>query len=1859
MERGNLLPNLMKTNLTMTARAWAFCLAFLTAFALHAGSPGTLDTSFADPNFSGTPGNLAIDANGKIVAIGAFTTAGSGNTTYGHLARINADGTLDTTFANAKLSGAGSSQCTVTVLSTGKILVAGNFTTVNGTAYTRLARINSDGTLDTTFSNVNATGTIFGAAVDANGKIIIYGSFTALFGGNTAYAKIARLNSDGSVDSSFTPPTADVSFQYAAVASSGKIYIAGGFSTVASTARHFLARLNSDGSLDTTFQDPNLTLSGGNARCVLEDANGKVVVGGNFTTAGTASLARGCLARFNSDGTLDTSFADPNLNVNVLRIVLDTNGKIIASGAFTAAGPSSLTYYSLARLNTDGTVDTAFANPNLTDSTGATAGAANGLALDSSGRILVSGNFVKAGSGGTTYGHMARFFGTTPSTAPTVTTATQSSVTSSSATLGGNVTSDGGATVTDRGIVWATTSNPTTSDTKVANGSGTGSFSATVSSLPANTLIHVRAYAINSVGTSYGSDINFTTLAAAPTISSVTGPANGSYRAGQALSFTANFSAAVTVTGTPYLAVNVGGSPVHANYASGSGGTALVFTYTVQAGDTDADGIASSSPLVLNSGTIKSGGGTDATLTFTPPTTTSVFVDTTAPTISIGAPSASLTTVGPVMYTVTYSGENNITLANGNVTLNTTGNANATVGVSGTGSSRTVTLSGITGDGTLGISIASGTASDTAGNSAAAAGPSTTFTVDNTAPGISIGSPSASLTSGGPVTYTVTYSGENNITLANGNVTLNTTGNANATVGVSGTGSTRTVTLSGITGDGTLGISIAGGTASDTAGNFSAAAGPSATFTVDNTAPGIAISAPSVSTTTTGPVTYTVTYSGENSITLGNGDITLNKTGNADAGSVAVTGTGSTRTVTLSSLSGVGTLGISVAAGTASDTVGNLASSAGPSMTFDVVPSVQSSTVNLANTLQKLTITGSHFDPTAANNTVVFNEGMAGTVTAATATTLTVQVTTAPTRLGILRAGVTTDGVSSGPPVQIATLVPFGPGVVDPNFVTDYAGSAAINALAVQPDGKIIVAGTIISIDGTTEENIARLNADGTLDTSFSATADSYVFCVAVQPDGKILLGGSFTTVNGALINHVARLNADGSTDGSFLTGATLGPDDDVNSIGLQSNGQIVLGGHFNYIETPGNNFVTVNNLARLNTDGSLDSAFTTNAGTGANSYLLSVLVEPDDSILIGGGFYQFNGMAVGYYAHLSADGVFDTTFNPGGAGADSDVNAMALQSDGKVILVGSFANVNTSAERLIARVNADGTPDSTFNAGTPNGSIVYSAALQADGKVVVGGSFTDIDGQGGNGVARLNANGSFDGTFAVGTGAFGDVFGVALQSDGEVLVGGTFNEFSDFPQSLLVRLGNDPATQTVAVPTSGQVTWQRGGSAPEVNTVSFSLSTDSGTNWTPLGTGARVTGGWALSGLSLPNTGIVRAQGTTKGGQYGGSTGIVEQQQSYSVATVTTTAASGATLTGAVLNGSVNPNGTSMTVTFEYGLTPAYGTVVTATQSPVSGSGDQAVSATLTGLTPNTTYHFHAVGNNTAGITDGGDLMFTTAPDTSAPTDISLSPATVLENQAVGTTVGTLTAPDPDAALGDTASFSLVTGTGDTDNSSFSILGNTVQTAAVFDYETKNSYSIRVRVTDVGGLTFEKALTIAIGNVNEPPAYSGYGFNCPANTSVSVLVSKIIAKTSDPEGTTRVVTSVDSVSLQGGTVALLSGPPKTISYTPPAGYVGDDSFEVRISDGVNIITGIVTVTVGSTSGNGTALVSVTMVGPDVVLKFAGIPGTHYQVQRSGGLTPPVTWTTLTTVTADASGFATYTDPSPPSPSYWRTVTVP
>ena len=177
--------------------------------------------------------------------------------------------------------------------------------------------------------------------------------------------------------------------------------------------------------------------------------------------------------------------------------------------------------------------------------------------------------------------------------------------------------------------------------------------------------------------------------------------------------------------------------------------------------------------------------------------------DATPPTIAIGAPSAALTDNGPIDFIVTYTGASAVNL-DGNVTLNSTGTATGTIAVSGGGTStRQVRIDNITGDGTLGISIAAGTATDAAGNTAGPAGPSTTFTVDNTGPTVVISGPSVSSTNTGPVTYTITYTGASTVSLSNGDVNLNDTGSADGTITVSGTGTTtRTVTISGITGNG-------------------------------------------------------------------------------------------------------------------------------------------------------------------------------------------------------------------------------------------------------------------------------------------------------------------------------------------------------------------------------------------------------------------------------------------------------------------------------------------------------------------------------------------------------------------------------------------------------------------------------------------------------------------------------------------------------------------------------------------------------------------------------------------------------------------------------------------------------------------------------------------------------------------------------------------------------------------------------------------------------------------------------------------------------------------------------------------------
>jgi uncharacterized delta-60 repeat protein len=269
---------------------------------------------------------------------------------------------------------------------------------------------------------------------------------------------------------------------------------------------------------------------------------------------------------------------------------------------------------------------------------------------------------------------------------------------------------------------------------------------------------------------------------------------------------------------------------------------------------------------------------------------------------------------------------------------------------------------------------------------------------------------------------------------------------------------------------------------------------------------------------------------------------------------------------------------------------------------------------------------------------------------------------------------------------------------------------------------------------------VARLNTDGSLDTSFLATgtgADDFVDSIAVQSDGKILIGGYFRSYNGASRGYVARLNTNGSLDASFLSTTGTGPNDLVESMAVQNDGKILIGGdfitwYFNY------NGTSRGYVARLNTDGNLDTGFLA-TGAGASFLVYSVAVQSDGKILIGGHFYTYNGTSRGHVARLNTDGSLDTGFLATGAGTNYFVESVAVQSDGKILIGGDFSTFNGTSRGCVARLNSDGSLDTGFLAtGTGADSVVNSIAVQSDGKILIGGIFTTYNGTSRGHMARL-----------------------------------------------------------------------------------------------------------------------------------------------------------------------------------------------------------------------------------------------------------------------------------------------------------------------------------------------------------------------------------------------------------------------------------------------------------------------------------------------------------------------------------------
>ncbi len=359
-------------------------------------------------------------------------------------------------------------------------------------------------------------------------------------------------------------------------------------------------------------------------------------------------------------------------------------------------------------------------------------------------------------------------------------------------------------------------------------------------------------------------------------------------------------------------------------------------------------------------------------------------------------------------------------------------------------------------------------------------------------------------------------------------------------------------------------------------------------------------------------------------------------------------------------------------------------------------------------------------------------------------------------------------------------------GDLDTSFDPGANAGETIYAMAIQPDGKIVIGGS----------EIARLNMDGTLDTAFVAPSFSYgtiyTDALVLQPDGKILIGGDFYKINNISRNKIARLNADGTLDEDFNPGS--GPNGTVASVALQPDGKILIGGSFYSV-----NGISRYGIARLNADGSVDTTF--DAGrTVYYSYVYVMSLQSDGKILIGGDFTvtDKNNMNI---ARLNSDGSLDESFNPG-YGANDEIYSIAVQPDGKILIAGYFTGFNAIPREHIARINADGSLDETFDTTSGTDRQIFSVALQSDGKILIGGKFTKFKDTDRKGIARLKSDGTPDTTFDPGSGVedyySSGINAIAVQSDKKILLGGYFRYFNGTSRNNIARVMSSPLISVI-----------------------------------------------------------------------------------------------------------------------------------------------------------------------------------------------------------------------------------------------------------------------------------------------------------------------------------------------------------------------------------------------------------------------------------------------------------------------------
>lgn len=378
---------------------------------------------------------------------------------------------------------------------------------------------------------------------------------------------------------------------------------------------------------------------------------------------------------------------------------------------------------------------------------------------------------------------------------------------------------------------------------------------------------------------------------------------------------------------------------------------------------------------------------------------------------------------------------------------------------------------------------------------------------------------------------------------------------------------------------------------------------------------------------------------------------------------------------------------------------------------------------------------------------------------------------------------------------SLVRLLPTG--ALDPSFSPQSTISGSISGLLVQPDGKIVLAGAFRQYGGQAAVGLARLNADGTIDQGFMTAlgtglgGQTFSPRIVLQADGKLLVGGSFNTVAGQPRRALARLNTDGSLDASFapaVTSTAL-----VGALTVQPDGKIIVG-TFNGTRL----FANSNFILRLTSTGALDATFAAPVGLSATSNSANarnLVVMPDGSVVLcmGGG-----AVVQGRIVRLTSTGAYFTGWNVPEFGDLGYYTALTPLPNGQVLAAGGVRRATsfTSLPVGVALLNSDGSYNASFVPQLQKAGNIHDVAVQPDGKLIIVGSFTEVNGTPVRNLARLNADGTTDGLFSSRCSLLGcyssvsnDSRRVLLQPDGKVLVCGDFTQVGTTARASLARL--------------------------------------------------------------------------------------------------------------------------------------------------------------------------------------------------------------------------------------------------------------------------------------------------------------------------------------------------------------------------------------------------------------------------------------------------------------------------------------